>query len=129
MTAYACCTDITKCVTPDIKHVGVGHLLLFDLIPGKCRMGGSALSTVYSQIGDEAADMDDPEALKRMFNLIQLLVHEQLISAGHDRSDGGTVVTILEMAFSGNCGLNITLPSNNDTWGALFGEELGILHI
>lgn len=92
-------------------------------------MGGSALSTVYSQIGDEAADMDDPEALKRMFNLIQLLVHEQLISAGHDRSDGGTVVTILEMAFSGNCGLNITLPSDNDTWGALFGEELGILHI
>ena len=46
--------------------------------------------------------------------------------AGHDRSDGGTIVTLLEMAFGGNCGIDAVLPHNDDIMGALFGEELGM---
>ena len=33
------------------------------------------------------------------------------MTAGHDRSDGGLLVTLLEMAFAGNCGLDIRLPA------------------
>ena len=127
------CTDVTKCITPDIKHPGVGHLLLLDLAPidvktnmSRNRLGGTALSTVYSQIGSETADMDDPSAVKSLFNLIQIFVNEELITAGHDRSDGGAIVTVLEMALGGNCGLDVTFPNNDDVMGALFGEELGI---
>ena len=32
-----------------------------------------------------------------------------IILSGHDRSDGGLITTLLEMAFSGNCGLNLAL--------------------
>ena len=92
----------------------------------KNRLGGSALTTVFSQIGDETADMEDPLELKRLFNLVQILVEEGIIIAGHDRSDGGTIVTLLEMAFGGNCGIDAVLPHNDDIMGALFGEELGM---
>ena len=51
----------------------------------KNRLGGSALTTVFSQIGDETADMEDPLELKRLFNLVQILVEEGIIIAGHDR--------------------------------------------
>jgi phosphoribosylformylglycinamidine synthase len=134
LTAYAVCPDVTKTVTPDIKNPGIGKIMLMDLSgvnssgEYKNRLGGSALSTVFSQLGQDPADVDDIPLLKRAFQAMQLLVHEGLILSGHDRSDGGLIVTILEMAFAGNCGLEISLPearSETGILGALFGEELG----
>ncbi|HZD05487.1 MAG TPA: phosphoribosylformylglycinamidine synthase subunit PurQ, partial [Longimicrobiales bacterium] len=53
------------------------------------------------------------------------------ITAGHDRSDGGLVTTLLEMAFAGNCGLSVDLPldrvRHDDPLRALFSEELGLV--
>ena len=37
------------------------------------------------------------------------LIAQDLILAGHDRSDGGLITTLLEMAFAGNCGFRIDL--------------------
>ena len=136
LTAYAFCPDITKTVTPDLKAPGIGELILVELSPLNDemqplhRLGGSALSTVYSQIGNETADMNDPVLFKRMFNAVQLLVKEELILSGHDRSDGGLITTLLEMAFAGNTGLSISFPSilasgPTGVMGLLFGEELG----
>jgi phosphoribosylformylglycinamidine synthase len=55
-----------------------------------------------------------------------------LISAGHDRSDGGLVIALLEMAFAGNCGLSVDVPASALASGVgaieyLFAEELGML--
>ena len=134
LTAYAVCPDITKTVTPDIKSPGLGKLLLLDLSGidesgnRKNRIGGSALSTVFGQLGEDPADVDDIPLLKRAFVTIQHLVRERLLLSGHDRSDGGVLVTALEMAFAGNCGLELVLPealSKTGVYGALFGEELG----
>ena len=48
--------------------------------------------------------------------------------AGHDRSDGGLVTTVLEMAFAGNCGVDIALVAPDvDPLRALFAEELGLV--
>jgi len=47
-----------------------------------------------------------------------------LLLAYHDRSDGGVLVTLLEMAFAGHCGLEIELKSV-DPIAACFSEELG----
>jgi phosphoribosylformylglycinamidine synthase len=55
---------------------------------------------------------------------VQQLVSEELILSGHDRSDGGLATTLLEMAFAGNCGIEIDLGKQNDTIAALFSEEL-----
>jgi phosphoribosylformylglycinamidine synthase len=111
ISAYATCPDITKIVTPDIKQPGRSKLLFIDLGNGKNRLGGTSLAQVYSQIGNESPDVDDPKLLKKAFNAVQKLISDNLIIAGHDRSDGGLITTLLEMAFAGNCGIDVTINS------------------
>jgi phosphoribosylformylglycinamidine synthase len=131
ISAYVTCQDITKVITPDLKRPGQSKLLFIDLAPGKNRMGGSALAQCYRQVGDESPDVDDIALLKRSFNLVQRLIAEDLILSGHDRSDGGLITTLLEMAFAGNCGLEIELKSAeaavSRALSLLFSEELGMV--
>ena len=137
ISAYVTCPDITKVITPDIKRPGESKLLFIDLGMGKNRMGGSALAQCYSQIGDESPDVDDPGLLKRSFNAIQDLISEDLVLSGHDRSDGGLATTLLEMAFAGNCGIEIEMRgqgaggrgqgSDSEAIQLLFSEELGMV--
>ena len=108
-TAYAAVPDITLTVTPDFKYPAQGVILDVDLGDGHTRSGGSALSTVYNQLGDQAADVSSPIALKNCFEVVQTLLEQRLIVSGHDRSDGGLITTLCEMAFAGNCGLNVDL--------------------
>jgi phosphoribosylformylglycinamidine synthase len=111
ISAYVTCPDITKVITPDIKRPGESRLLYIDLGKGKYRMGGTALAHVYGQIGDESPDVEDPQLLKRTFNAVQKLISEDLILSGHDRSDGGLITTLLEMASGGNCGTEVNIRS------------------
>jgi phosphoribosylformylglycinamidine synthase len=124
ISLYAAMPDITKKITPDIKDPE-SILLFIDLADGKNRLGGSALAQVNSQVGNSCADMDDPALVKRGFMAIQELIGKGLIRAGHDRSDGGLVTTLLEMAFSGNCGLTINVSGDESALEKLFSEELG----
>ncbi|MEA2114583.1 MAG: phosphoribosylformylglycinamidine synthase [Thermodesulfobacteriota bacterium] len=126
ISAYAAMSDINKVITPDIKQVG-SVLLLIDFAPGKSRLGGTALAQVLGQLGNESPDMDDPDLVRRGFAAVQELIDRDLILAGHDRSDGGLVTTVLEMAFAGNCGLALVLQGEVDTLSALFSEELGLV--
>ncbi|GAB2299770.1 hypothetical protein Dimus_033825 [Dionaea muscipula] len=128
ISAYVTCPDITKTVTPDLKLGNDGILLHIDLAKGKRRLGGSALAQVFGQVGDECPDLEDVSYLKRVFNGVQKLLDDGLISAGHDISDGGLLVCILEMAFAGNCGVSLDLQSNeNSLLHTLFSEELGLI--
>jgi phosphoribosylformylglycinamidine synthase len=127
ISAYATVPDITKVVTPDIKNPGHSQLIFIDIAGGKARLGGSALAQAYGQLGDESPDVDDPAMLKRAFQAIQKLISEDLTLAGHDISDGGILATILEMAFAGNCGLNIRIDGPLSPFGRLFAEELGVV--
>jgi len=132
MISFAPCTDITKVVTPDIKMPGEGMLIMLDLSDGKRRLGGSALAQVYEQLGNEAPDVENPELLRKGFEVVQELIKEGLVLSGHDVSDGGLITCLLEMAFAGNCGLEIN-PNNtdvvgeNDAFAFLFAEELGLV--
>lgn len=112
ISAYATCPDILKVITPDIKRPGMSKLLLIDPSRGKNRLGGSALAQCYKQIGDNCPDVDNPELLKKAFNAVQEMIEKDLILAGHDRSDGGLIVTLLEMAFAGDCGINVILKDS-----------------
>jgi len=129
ISAYVTCPDITKTVTPDLELPDRGRLLLIDLGEGKNRLGGSALAQVFSQIGDTTPDIDNVQLLGRAFETIQQLIEDDTLTAGHDRSDGGLVTTLLEMAFAGNCGLEIDLPPTfgTDPLTTLFAEELGLV--
>ena len=129
ISVYAPCPDITKTVTPDLELPERGRLLLVDLGGGRNRLGGSALAQVFGQVGDEAPDLEDPTLLKRAFETTQALIESGTVGAGHDRSDGGLITTLLEMAFAGNCGLEIDVPPicGTDALATLFGEELGLV--
>lgn len=133
ISAYATCPDITKTVTPDIKRPGGSKLLYVDIGRGRYRLGGSSLAHVYGQIGNESPDIEDVQLLKRAFVAIQNLIEKDLILSGHDISDGGLIVTLLEMAFSGNCGFDINLKTpklpdfRNSALSVLFAEEAGVV--
>ncbi|CAD5219881.1 unnamed protein product [Bursaphelenchus xylophilus] len=131
ISSYAPCTDITKVVGPDLKVAGEGtHLILVHMNSKQHnhRMGGSALAQTLKQIGTESPDIGDPKYFKKCFNAIQNLVNEKLILAGHDISDGGLLTTVLEMAFAGNCGLELDFNFTSKNFiEELFNEEVGVV--
>ncbi|MBV5306860.1 MAG: phosphoribosylformylglycinamidine synthase [Desulfobulbaceae bacterium] len=126
ISLYAAVPDIRQVISPDIKEPG-SMLLLLDLSCGHHRLGGTALAQVQGQIGNQSPDMDDPALVKRAFGAVQELIRRGLILAGHDRSDGGLITTLLEMAFSGNCGLELDLTGSAAVMPILFSEELGLV--
>lgn len=130
ISLYCTCPDITKIVTPDLKtDSGETALIFVDLAAGKSRLGGSALAQVFGQLGNESPDLENVELLDRAFAVTQKLILDSKILAGHDRSDGGLLTTALEMAFAGNCGLDLDLASSPEQTplGVLFAEELGLV--
>ncbi|KAF5741880.1 hypothetical protein HS088_TW10G00887 [Tripterygium wilfordii] len=128
ISVYVTCPDITKTVTPDLKSGDDGILLHIDLAKGKRRLGGSALAQVFDQVGDDCPDLEDVSYLKRVFEGIQSLISDEMITAGHDISDGGLLVCAMEMAFAGNCGMNLDLTSRGTSvFQTLFAEELGLI--
>ncbi|KAJ1399293.1 PurM-like, C-terminal domain [Sesbania bispinosa] len=127
ISVYVTCPDITKTVTPDLKLEDNGILHHIDLAKGKRRLGGSALAQAFDQVGDECPDLDDIPYLKKVFEGVQDLTDE-LISAGHDISDGGFLVCALEMAFAGNRGFILDLTSHGKSlFQTLYAEELGLI--
>ena len=126
VTAFSTVRDVRKTVTPDIKPGTESTLILIDMGAGKCRLGGSALAQVYYQVGREAPDLDDPDMMVRFFGAVQAMVADDLLLAYHDRSDGGLIVTLAEMAIGGRSGLRICLDGlGSEPLPVLFAEELG----
>jgi phosphoribosylformylglycinamidine synthase len=122
MSGFAPVSDVRRTLTPQLENVD-SALLLIDLGEGKKRMGGSALAQVFECDGGECPDAPPPEMLRTFFEAVQKLNAEGKLLAYHDRSDGGLFVTLVEMAFAGNCGLHIAY--SGDGLRALFSEELG----
>eukprot|EP00794_Sanderia_malayensis_P007168 gene7168-7974_t len=133
LSMYVPCPDIRNTVTPDLKlNEGADALLYVKFSEHHGRVGGSALAQVFGQIGNESPDMDDVKIFKNGFETTQKLVKAGMISAGHDVSDGGVITTILEMAFSGNRGVNVdfdirSMERKISAVEFLFAEELGIV--
>ncbi|KAH7339808.1 PurM, N-terminal-like protein [Rhizoctonia solani] len=133
VTAFAPVDNVRNTWTPTLrKDISEPTVLVFvDLANGKQRLGGSALAQVYTEIGDETPDVENPAALRGFFAACHELktTTPSIILAYHDRSDGGLLTTVVEMAFAGRSGFNISLDSiaqnEEDIIPALFNEELG----
>ena len=124
ISAFARCHDVRRVLTPALDSQERSALLLVDLGAGRDRLGGSALAQCYGQLGADAPTLEDPALLAGLFAAVQQLNGAGQLLAYHDRSDGGLVVTLLEMAFAGRCGLDVEVSGEHPV-RALFSEELG----
>ncbi len=115
--------SVTSCKISE--PIGETVLLLIDLGRGRNRLGGSILAQVVSQTGEEPPDVDSAADLKNFWKVIQQLGHERKLLAYHDRSDGGLLATVVEMAFAGHVGVDLEIPAGHNAFAALFSEELG----
>ena len=124
ISAFSKIPDARLQITPLLNTQIESELLLIDLGMGKNRMGGSCLAQVFNQIGRTSPDLDDPTLFASFFSLINKLNKKGLINSYHDRSDGGVISTLLEMAFASHCGMEIY---GTNTIEELFNEELGCI--
>ncbi|WP_086932943.1 phosphoribosylformylglycinamidine synthase [Agarilytica rhodophyticola] len=126
ISAFTPTQDVRKVVTPELRADQGGSLLLIDLAKGKMRLGGSIFAQTYNELGVETPDVESAEELKAFFLCMQACIDEGLLLAYHDKSDGGLITTLCEMAFAGHCGLHIDITAfDGDTHEILLNEELG----
>jgi len=146
VSAFAPVTDVREQLTPLLSREEDSELWLIGLGAGKQRLGGSILAQCFPEAGanhlpafagrsldrDDAAvpDLDDPQRLRAFFELIRDARMNGLLRAYHDRSDGGALATLCEMAFASHLGLDIDLDGwgddrGDDAFRTLFNEELG----
>jgi phosphoribosylformylglycinamidine synthase len=127
VSAFARVADARRALTPQLRlDLDKTELWLLDLGAGKNRLGGSVLAQVYNRAGGLPADCDDAGLLKRFFAAIQAANARDLLLAYHDRSDGGVITTLIEMAFASCCGIDVELSGwAENSLSALFSEELG----
>ena len=126
ISAFAPVGDARRTWTPQLRtDRGPSSLVLLDLGNGRNRLGGSSLGQVYRRMAGAAPDIDDASELRGLFEFLTECRQNDLALAYHDRSDGGLIVTVLEMAFAGHCAVELQLPDDADALGHLFAEETG----
>jgi len=109
VSAFAVLDDIRGTLTPQLDAEQDTTLILIDLGRGRQRMGGSVLAQVLDQPGGQPPDLDDPQDLVRLVEAINALRERGLLLAYHDRSDGGLLACVAEMAFAGHVGVTLNV--------------------
>jgi phosphoribosylformylglycinamidine synthase len=110
VTAFATLGDVRGTLTPQLDaSLEDTTLVLIDLGHGQHRMGGSILGQVLGQSGDTVPDLDDSRDLVNLVNAVNALRARGQILAYHDRSDGGLLATVAEMAFAGHVGVALNI--------------------
>jgi phosphoribosylformylglycinamidine synthase len=112
VSAFASLPDVRVTLTPQLDAQEEDTtLVLVDLGKGRNRMGGSILAQTLDQPGGVVPDLDDAQDLIALVNAVNALRAQGKILAYHDRSDGGLLATVAEMAFAGHVGvaLNVDL--------------------
>ena len=128
ITAMAPVEDVRVAVTPELD-TDIQSKILHVKLNDKKRLAGSIFSQVTESQFQETPDIDDMQLLKIMFNTVQGLVAQNKILALHDISDGGLMITLLEMAFTKKVGLDLSLDklAKDDLNSTFFSEEAGIV--
>ena len=106
VTAFATLADVRGTFTPQLQTTeNDTSLILIDLGKGQNRMAGSILAQTINQFGDRVPDLDDAQDLLNLVKAISQLRSDNKVLAYHDKSDGGLLATVAEMAFAGHVGV------------------------
>lgn len=128
ISAFAPIGDVRATLTPQLQQgAGERSLWLINLGAKQPRLGGSVLAQVHQELGDAPPDLDDPARFRCILEWLASEKQAGRVRAWHDRSDGGLIVSALEMAFAARLGLQLDLPGDVDPLIALYNEELGVL--
>jgi phosphoribosylformylglycinamidine synthase len=128
VSAFARVADVRTQLTPVLSREADSELWLIGLGAGQKRLGGSVLAQCHGAFGGPCPDLDEPQRLRSLFDLVQRARADGLLLAYHDRSDGGAFAALCEMAFASRQGLELTLDGWGDNaFAALFNEELGAI--
>lgn len=146
VSAFAAVQDVNKTITPVFfadegqkyfansrgKNANPQTALYLISLNNKMRLGGSALLQTQNLIGEETPDVENTAAMKSLFYAIKELKQQNIILAMHDRSDGGLIAAVLEMAFASHCGVNLQIPqkfheNSQNLFEFLFNEEIGVI--
>ncbi len=133
VSAFAPLKDVNLAITPQINLTSSksSELIFIDLAKGKKRMGGSIAFQVSSQFLGSVPDVECVNEMPELVKVMHQLIKEKKVIAYHDRSDGGLICSLLEMAFCGRSGFDIKLDevceTNKQILEFLFNEELGMV--
>ncbi|HBI02265.1 MAG TPA: phosphoribosylformylglycinamidine synthase [Flavobacterium sp.] len=129
ISAAGNCNDITKVVEP-VFQKNAGSVYYINLSQDEFKLGGSSFSQVRNAIGKETPTIKNVAFFKKAFNVIQELIKNDEITAGHDIGSGGLITTLLEMCFAdNNLGAKLDFSSfeEKDVLKILFAENIGIV--
>ena len=93
------CIDIRKVIEP-VLHIKGGSIYYINLSQDEYKLGGSSFAQTLNAVGNETPTIKDAAFFKNAFNIIQELILENQILAGHDIGSGGLITTLLEMCFN-----------------------------
>jgi len=100
ISAGAEVTDLKKVVEPVLQPDFESTLLYINLSDGEFKLGGSSFAQIVGKVGTTAPTVDDTDRFANTFNMVQAMIKEGKIMAGHDVSAGGLITALLEMTFS-----------------------------
>jgi len=129
ISAAANCNDITKVIEP-VLQPNKGDIYYINLSQDDFKLGGSSFAQIVNKLGNSAPTITNNEFFKSAFNVLQNLIKEGKIVAGHDVASGGLITTLLELCFADvNIGANLDLSGLNETDSIklLFAENSGIV--
>ncbi len=110
ISAFVSLADVRGTLTPQLnRDEADSTLILIDLGRGSKRMAGSVLAQALNQEGTEVPDLHSAEDLKNLVNAINALRGQNKLLAYHDKSDGGLLACVAEMAFAGNVGVSLNI--------------------
>jgi phosphoribosylformylglycinamidine synthase len=116
-------------VEPVLQRGG-GSIYYLNLSQDKFKLGGSSLAQVLNKIGTEVPNITNAEFFKAAFNLLQDLIKERRIKAGHDVGSGGLITTLLEMSFADTqlgAQYDLSVLNEKDCVKALFNENVAVV--
>jgi phosphoribosylformylglycinamidine synthase len=114
VSAFVSLDDVRHSFTPQLDATEADTtLVLIDLGHGRNRLGGSVMAQAFEQAGcpdaDGVPDLASPQDLKNLLAALAELRSAGQVLAYHDRSDGGLLACVAEMAFAGQVGVALNI--------------------
>ncbi len=123
-------SDVKKIISPVLINDPESSLVYINFSEDSLKLGGSSFAQVINQLGDQVPDVPDTDYFVKGFDLLQEMISNSMILAGHDISAGGFITTLLEMTFADTLlGMELDLTSLGveDPIQLLFNENPGVV--